>query len=167
MHHAFAVRRIERFRDLPRQPHGFLNRLRSLERIAFYVFQHQVIRSDVEDLADVRMIQGGDRASFLLKARAVLGVQPLHRHDAIQPRVPRLPHLTHAARANRREDFIRAEFVAWLKRHPVDAVKFSRSRSRQVQDDDASIEPRRVAPFWGPTVAWSQSASRKSRTTAL
>src|SRR5258707_6879237 len=39
--------------------------------------------------------------------------------------------LTHAARANGREDFVRAELVSWLKRHVTNSIQFSGSTGRQ------------------------------------
>ena len=88
MHDAFAMRGIQRFRDLHRQPHGVVDVHAALERLPFDVFEHQVIRPDVEDLADVRMIQRGNRARFLLKARAVLALEPLHCDRAIETTCP-------------------------------------------------------------------------------
>ena len=41
----------------------------------------------------------------------------LQRDNSIQPRVAGLIHLAHPARANRREDLVRAEFVASSKGH--------------------------------------------------
>ena len=73
MHDAFAMRDIQRFRDLQRQPHSVVDVHTALERVSFDVFDDQVVRPDVEDLADVRMIQRGNRACLLLKARAVTG----------------------------------------------------------------------------------------------
>ena len=87
------------------------------ERLAFDVLHHQVIRTDVMERADVRMIQRGDGASFLLKTRRVLALELFNRDDTVQPRVTRLLNLAHAARTNRRKDFVRAEFVARLERH--------------------------------------------------
>ena len=80
---------------------------------------HQVIRTDVVDLADVRMIQRGDGASFLLKPRAMLALEPLDGDDAIQACVASLPDLAHAARANVRKNLIRAESVACVQRHGI------------------------------------------------
>jgi hypothetical protein len=67
------MRRFERARDLSRDA--------------------QRVRADVVNLADVRMIERRDRTRFLLEPRPVVALQPLDRHDTIEPCVPRLPHL--------------------------------------------------------------------------
>ena len=71
-----------------------------LERAALDVLEHQVIRADVVDLADVGMIQRGDRARLLLEPRVMLALQPFDRDDAIQAGVAGFPHLAHAAGAD-------------------------------------------------------------------
>jgi hypothetical protein len=53
--------------------------------------------------------------------------------------ITRLPHLAHAALADGRDDFIRAEFVAWLERHLGVRAKFIRSESGYILDDGASV----------------------------
>src|SRR5450755_2680557 len=75
------------------------------------------------------MIERRDGVSFLLETRRVLALQALDGDDAVEARVARLVDLSHASRANRREDFVRTKFVAWLKRHRVSRAKFSRSES--------------------------------------
>ena len=70
------------------------------QRRALDVLEHQVVRADVVDLADVRMIQRRDRARFLLES---LGVLPFSRLMATMrlSRVSRaLIDFAHAARAN-------------------------------------------------------------------
>jgi len=61
------------------------------------------------DLADVGVIEGRDRARFLLKASHVAGAQPLDCDQPVQPRVTRLPHLAHSSCADVREDFVRTD----------------------------------------------------------
>ena len=39
--------------------------------VALDVLQHQIVRADVVDLADVRMVERGDRARFLVEAVGV------------------------------------------------------------------------------------------------
>ncbi len=53
---------------------------------AFNEFQHQIVRSHVVYLADVRMVQGGDTASFFCEAFDVLALQPLNGHDTVKSR---------------------------------------------------------------------------------
>jgi hypothetical protein len=52
----------ERARDLHGEPRRFRRIHGTRQRLAFDVLQHQVVRTDVVDLADVRMIGGGDGA---------------------------------------------------------------------------------------------------------
>jgi hypothetical protein len=56
-------------------------------------------------------------------------LQPLYGNDPIEAPVAGLPYFTHTARSDQREDFVRAEFVAWMERHLLDAVNFSSGRS--------------------------------------
>ena len=75
--------------------------------------------ADVEQRADVRMIERRDRARLALEAVAKLRVgrerrgEDLDRDGAIEPRVARAIDLAHAARADERDDFIGAETHAW------------------------------------------------------
>jgi hypothetical protein len=104
---------IERGGDLGGQAHGLIDSLRSLKRTAINVFEHQVVRADVVNLADVRMIDRGDGAGFPHEARAMSFVQALDSDDTVEPRIAGLPDLTHAACTNGREDFVGTEFVAY------------------------------------------------------
>ncbi len=83
---------------------------------------YQVIRADIVKLADVRVIQRCDRASFALEAFTELGCGSLDGDNAVQTRIARLPHLPHAARADWRKDFVGAEFVAGRDRHMQGSV---------------------------------------------
>jgi hypothetical protein len=56
------VRRLQRLRDLARQPECFIRLERTAQRVPLEVFQDQVIGTDVVDLTDVRMVDGGDGA---------------------------------------------------------------------------------------------------------
>src|SRR5262249_11395251 len=73
-----------------------------------------VYRAHVVDRDDVGMVQRGGGARLLLEplsprsVRGNRGGKDLHRDLPAKPRVPRLPHFSHSARANRREDFVRA-----------------------------------------------------------
>jgi hypothetical protein len=67
---------------------------------------YEVIRSDVVDLANVRMIQRGDGPCFLLESRAMATFEVLHRDDAIQAGVTSLPNLAHASRAEIRNNLV-------------------------------------------------------------
>ena len=97
---------LERACNLNRQPYGLIRRKWTLERFAFDVLHHQIIRADVIQLANMRMVQRRDRARFLLEPLAVLTLQSLHCHDAIETCVPRFPDFAHAARANWRNQHV-------------------------------------------------------------
>jgi hypothetical protein len=71
--------------------------------------------ADIVDDDDVRMVQRRGGSRLLLEAAQALYVagklrgQDLQRHLAAQPRVPRPVNLSHATRAERRENFVRAQ----------------------------------------------------------
>ena len=113
MRDALLVRGVERIANLRGILQRLIERQRAFQRRALDVLHHQVIRSDIVQLADVGMIQRRDGARLALEAFAEFGLGDLDRDDAIQARVVGFVHLTHAARADGREDFVRAEFVAW------------------------------------------------------
>ena len=126
MQDAPRMRCLQRRRDLQCHVHGLRMRQRPARRLPFEVFQHEVIGADVIDLANMRVIQSGNRASFQLKTMSVFPVHALDGDDAIQPRVPRLPHLSHPARANAREDLIRTDAISLRQGH--DALHDSTAR---------------------------------------
>jgi len=111
------VRRIQRVQNLARILHRLVDRQRPLERLAFDILHHQVIRPDIVQRADMRMVQRRDRPRFPLEALGEFYRGDLDRDGAIKPRITRLVHLTHAARADGREDFIRTETCAGSLRH--------------------------------------------------
>ena len=75
------------------------------------------------------MIQRGDGAHFAIETIAETLGRNLDGDLAAHARIARAIHLSHAARANGREDLIRAEFVACRKRHMRDAAEFIQSES--------------------------------------
>ena len=97
------------------------------ERLAFEILEHQVVElavaADVVDGADVRIVQRGNRARFLLEAlprfriRRERAGEHLDGDRAIEPRVARAVDLAHAARANRGDDFVGTKTRARLERH--------------------------------------------------
>src|SRR5229473_1446019 len=64
----------------------------------------QIIRPDVVECADVRMIQRGNGARLALEALAEFVLKDLDGDDAVQARVESTIHLAHAAGANRRKN---------------------------------------------------------------
>jgi len=67
----FLVRRVQGIADLPSVLHRSIERQWAFKWRAVDELHHQVIRADVVELADMRMIQRGDEARF---ARETIGV---------------------------------------------------------------------------------------------
>ena len=131
MDDALAVRAVERAGDLrsrrrrawssgngaPGEPIG--------ERLALEQLHHQVVDAilvaDVEQRADVRVVQARDGARFALEAlaapwiTATSGGQDLDGDDAIQPRVARPIDLAHSARAENGLNLVRPEECARIQ----------------------------------------------------
>ena len=109
------VRDFQRGGDLPRQLHGLAGRQWTSRCRSVDVLEHQVTRSDVVDLADVRMVETGDGARFTLEAALPVGVggelggQHLDRDVAAQTRIVCLPHFTHSPCAKEADDLIWAQ----------------------------------------------------------
>jgi hypothetical protein len=88
---------------------------------------------DAVYLRDIRMIRRPQDLRFALKASQSLGIlyerrgKNFDRYFPIQLGVLGAINLTHPAFTDRRKDFVRAEFIAWLKRHRCVRAKFSRS----------------------------------------
>jgi hypothetical protein len=107
MQDAALMRHLERPRDLHRQAHGVGDRHRALKRTAIEVLEHQIVRPDIVNLADMRMVERGNCTRFLFESRNVRRAHALDGDDAIEPRVASFPDLAHAAAAERLEDLIR------------------------------------------------------------
>jgi hypothetical protein len=99
---------LERAGHLNRQAHGFVWLQRSLQRHALDILEDQVIGPDVVDLTDVRMIQCGDGAGFVLESIAVRS-ESLDGDAASEARVSRLPDFAHPTRAERCQDLVRSD----------------------------------------------------------
>src|ERR1700722_7032602 len=112
MDESSAMRQLESVRDLSSNAQRVGQRQRSCERPAFDVLQHQVIRPDVVDLANMRMIQRGDCTRFLLEPGSVVALQLLNGDDATKTCVACLPHFTHATGTEGREDFVGPQTIS-------------------------------------------------------
>jgi hypothetical protein len=84
---------------------------------AFHKLHHQVIRPDVKQRADIRMVQRGDGAGFPLEPFTEARRQNLDRHIPPETRIVGFVHFAHAALADGRDDFIRTESITWLEWH--------------------------------------------------
>jgi hypothetical protein len=71
--------------------------------------------------ADMRMVELRDRACFAFKACAELLTRNFDGYCPVQPNIQSSEDLSHAARTDRRNDLVRAEFVAYRKPHMGDA----------------------------------------------
>jgi hypothetical protein len=92
-------------------------RQRTVERLPVDVFHDEIAWPDVVEHADVRMIQGRNRASLLPEAIVVGAVERLDGHRAAEASIDRLVDLTHATGANRGHDLVRTKPVTWGKGH--------------------------------------------------
>ena len=132
VHDPLPVRLIERVRDLDAVAQRLVQRKRSLreairQRLAFEVLHDEILgvalAPDVVERADVRVRELRDRLRLPLEALAHFGGrrqvlrEHLDGHGPLEPRVLRLVHLSHAARAERREDLVRAEPCSRGERH--------------------------------------------------
>ncbi len=89
------------------------------QRLPFEQLRHDeedaLVLSEIVDGQNVRMRQRGDGLGFALETRHRVGIlgavsrKDLDRHLAPESRVPSPVHLAHPARAERRQDLVRAE----------------------------------------------------------
>src|SRR6516165_7298315 len=127
MSDALLVRRIQSLANLACVLQRLIERQRAFKRRAVDVLHHQVIRPDIVELANMGMIQRGDRTRFPLEALRKLLLGNLDRDGAIKPRIAGLVYLAHAARANRREDLVGPELCPAIQGHycaPSSAPRF-------------------------------------------
>jgi hypothetical protein len=132
MRDARAVRRVERARDFRGRAQQLGQRQRSaleppLQRLSLDVFHHEIVAAvlaaDVVDRADMRVVEGGNRARFTLEPQAVLGIvavwtdRQLQGNRAAKARVASAIHLAHAAGARQAVNLVRTEPRALCERH--------------------------------------------------
>jgi hypothetical protein len=79
------------------------------EWAAFDVFHDQVVRTDVVQGADVRVIQRCDGVPLTPEAVGVILMQQFHRHGSVQPRVDCLVDLACSSLAQRFDELVGAE----------------------------------------------------------
>jgi len=127
MGHALAVRLVERVGDLDRVLQHLLQRQQAFRKPLRQCFAFQalhdeevgaVLLADVEERADVRMVEAGDGTSFALESFAQLGPvgqmirQDLDGHGAVEAGVACAIDFAHPSRAQRRENLVRPEFCS-------------------------------------------------------
>ena len=127
MNDAFGVRRLERHSYLHGKPQGHSRWERLLvrgnNRRPVNVLNDQIIRSDIINLANIGMIQRGNGFRFALETLAELRGGNFDRDEATQTRISGAIHFTHSTSANKRKDFIRAEFIACREWHVGEPTK--------------------------------------------
>src|SRR5580658_4365275 len=96
---------------------SLLERDWSFQGFAFHQLHHQVVRADIVEMADVGMIQRGNRTGLALETLAEFLCRNLDGDFSAKPRVTSQVHLAHAAGANGREDLVGAETVTYSERH--------------------------------------------------
>jgi hypothetical protein len=117
---AVAVRRLEGIGNLDRCAKGLGPRQRPCQRLPVDEFHVEIVRADIVQRADVRVVQRSNCACLTIEPIAELLPGDLDRHPAIESRVTALPHFAHPSATNRRDDFVgtepRATFEAQVGR---------------------------------------------------
>src|ERR1019366_1448850 len=108
----FFVRRFESGGELAGDPEYFVERQWAFRRFALDILHHDVVRADIVDLANVRMVQRRNRTRFTLETLGELLFRYLNRDMPVKPLIARQPNRSHAAFANRTEKLIGAEMCA-------------------------------------------------------
>jgi hypothetical protein len=125
MDDALLVGRGEGVEDLIRVRDGFLDWEGPFQRLTFDQLHDKVVRANVIKLADIRVVEGGNRARFAFEAlRESFGCD-FDRDRAVEPRVESLLDLAHAACANACDDFVWAEEVSCRELHMSETTKFT------------------------------------------
>src|SRR5882724_6348631 len=124
MDNALRMSRCQGIRNLDTVARHLVNRQRATletrgERLSFEQLHHQVVRTYIEDRADMGMTERGYTARFMLETRAKLFIDYFDSDCAAESCVARSIHFPHAARADGCEDFIWTEMFAGRLRHRV------------------------------------------------
>jgi hypothetical protein len=128
---SLVVRRLERLGDLFRDADGIVKRDRAAPQplrqvLAFHQLHdegaHITRFFETVDVGDVRVVQGREGLGFACETCDPVGIVPkvaqhLDRNVSIEPGVARAIDLAHAARADQRDDFVRAEASTGRQRH--------------------------------------------------
>ncbi len=133
MDNTLPVRDRQRLGDRDPNPEDFIQRHRTFtkpfgERLPFEELHNQVIgailRADVIEMTNVRMIQRGNglglalHALFQFRRRRKMGGKNFNRDGTIQAGVSGTVNFSHAAGTEHGKDFIRPEFGASRDCHP-------------------------------------------------
>ena len=107
---ALPVRGVYRVKDLLGQGERLSDRHRTVQGFALDVLHDEIVRADVIERTDVRVVHRRDRPSLTLKALTERCVARLDRDQPIKACVSRLPDLPHAPGAPRGEKLVRTEW---------------------------------------------------------
>ncbi len=121
MRDALGVRGRKRIGNLDGVAAGPIERERAIQLRSLNEFHHQIIRANIVELANVGMIQRGDRSGLALEPVAVFDIKGFDGDGASQANVDGFVNLAHASSANRRKDFVRAQPFASGEGH----IRFS------------------------------------------
>jgi hypothetical protein len=126
------MRMVERISDFPAVQQRLINWEGSapqtgIERLALEEFHNQVVDAiltpDIEQTADVRMIESGDGSRFPLEALEADGIvgdtclENLDGNDPIEPDIASPVDLTHPALADEGHDFVGTELLTRGQSH--------------------------------------------------
>ena len=103
---AGCVRRCQASGNLHRQVKQLTRVIHRGYRRTLDELHHQIIWSDVIDLADVRMIQRGNRPRLALESIAELLGRCFNGNRAVEPRVPGFVHFAHTPCPSHGNDFV-------------------------------------------------------------
>ena len=123
MQNALLMSNMKSVGDLQRQADGFGRRQRPAQRHAVDVLQDKIARTDIVNLTDVRMVQCGNGARFVLETTDTIRVggelsrQDLDRYITTKAGVVRAVDLAHAASAEEGHDVVRAEASTGCQKH--------------------------------------------------
>src|SRR5262252_7450643 len=100
MNDARPVGGVEGITNLSAIFQGLIQWQRSAKRLPLDVLHDEIVRTDIVELADMRMVERSDCPGFALESFAELLTRSLDGDDAIESRVACLPHFTHSTRAD-------------------------------------------------------------------
>ena len=117
VNHTSCVCRCQTFGDLPAEgSQGIRIERPSLQqrgkRLPLDQLHHQVVRPDIVQRADMRVIQGGDGAGFAIETCREALMRELDRHRAAQPRIDGAKDFTHTSLAEFALDGVRSEPIS-------------------------------------------------------
>ena len=112
-----VVRRGKSIGHLHRDVQQLARRVDGRDRCPVHQFHDQVVRSDVIELADIGVIERGDRAGFVLEPFAEQLLRHLDSDGATEARIAGLVHLAHPADTEHGDDLVGTKTFAGMQGH--------------------------------------------------